>query len=249
MRGRFESVSVILPVINETQSLETTVDVIETTCDQHDLREYIAVVCEKTTPESLAVLRELGEQLGGKLIIHWQELPFIGGAMREAFVLAKGSHTIMMSTDLETDPSVVRTFVEEAKRHPDAIITASRWLKKGGFHGYNPVKLAANLLFQKMFALLYWTSLSDLTYAFRIFPTTLLQSIIWEELRHPFFLETVIKPLRLGVEVFEVPALWRARTEGESQNQFFRNFEYFRIALKVRFRPPERILVEASHKL
>ncbi|MEW6055143.1 MAG: glycosyltransferase family 2 protein [Bdellovibrionota bacterium] len=238
----FESVSIILPIINETHSLVTTVDVIEQMCDSKDIKEYIAVVCGRTTKDSLETCKVLQERFGAKFRLHHQKLPFIGGAMREAFDLAEGSHTIMMSTDLETDPHVVRNFIVEAKRHPSSIITASRWIKGGEFHGYNPVKLAANYAFQKIFALLYSSKLTDLTYAYRIFPTSLLQSIAWEELKHPFFLETVIKPLRLGVNVIEIPAVWKARTEGESQNPFLNNFVYFRIALKVKFYPRERIL-------
>ena len=93
-----------------------------------------------------------------------------------------------------------------------------------------------------MFALIYGCRLTDLTYAFRIFPTALVQAIAWEELKHPFFLETAIKPLRLGVRIREVPAKWQARTEGASQNAFWQNFAYFRIALQVRFRPRQHLL-------
>ena len=70
----------------------------------------------------------------------------------------------------------------------------------------------------------------------------LLQAIEWEELRHPFLFETMVKPLRLGVRVTEIPGIWRARTEGESQNTFFRNFEYFRIGLRVRFASAQSLL-------
>lgn len=68
--------------------------------------------------------------------------------------------------------------------------------------------------------MLYFSNLSDLTYAFRIFPTKLVQSIEWTELKHPFFLETALKPLRIGVKFIEIPAHWKARTEGIPQNPF-----------------------------
>jgi hypothetical protein len=147
-----------------------------------------------------------------------------------------------MSTDLETDPHLIRDFIRIARENPRVIVTASRWISGGGFEGYNRVKLLANYLFQKIFSLLYGTSLTDLTYAFRIFPTALLQAIAWEELKHPFFLETVIKPLRLGVRVVEVPTVWKTRTEGDSQNKFFDNFDYFDIALRVLRYSREKIL-------
>lgn len=240
--GRFEAASIVLPVLNETHSLVKTVDVIEQNCASRDIREYLIVVCDRTTPEANEACRKLKERLGTKGSIHVQQLPFIGGAMREAFEICRGSHTVMMSSDLETDPEVIPVFIEHAKKHPDAIVTTSRWTEGGGFEGYHPMKLAANFAFQKFFALLYGSKLTDLTYAYRIFPSALLKSIAWEELRHPFFLETVIKPLRLGVEVIEVPAIWKARTEGASVNPFLANFAYFPIALKVRFYSRERIL-------
>jgi hypothetical protein len=81
-----------------------------------------------------------------------------------------------------------------------------------------------------------------MTYGFRIFPAALVHSIQWEELRHPFLFETILKPLRLGVRVKEIPGVWAVRKEGESQNTFFRNFEYFPIGLKVRFTDKEKLL-------
>ncbi len=238
----FSSVSIILPVLNEIRSLRETVNVIEATCQPNDINEYIIVVCERTTAQALQACEEIKTRFSPKCSIHHQKLPFIGGAVREAFDLAKGSHVVMMSSDLETDPSLIQTFIKLSRENPDKIITASRWAHGGTFVGYNPVKLVANFIFQKMFSLMYGTTLSDLTYAYRIFPTALVKQIRWEELKHPFFLETVIKPLRLGVKVIEIPAIWKARTEGESINPFMNNFAYFKPAIRTRFARREEIL-------
>jgi len=81
-----------------------------------------------------------------------------------------------------------------------------------------------------------------MTFAYRIFPTKLVQAIQWDELRHPFLFETLVKPLKLGVPVTEISSRWRARMEGESQNSFFRNFVYFRTGLKTRFASRQSIL-------
>jgi hypothetical protein len=240
--GAFKDVTIILPVINETYSLQRTVGTILGTCADSDISEFVMVVCKRTISEALAVCDQIHARIGKKCRMHVQKLPFIGGAMREAFDLARGSHSLMMSTDLETDPALVQDFIRLSKQNPRAIITASRWMKGGGFEGYNPVKLAANYLFQRMLSLLYRTDLTDLTYGFRIFPTELLQSIAWEGLKHPFYLETIIKPLRLGVRVMEIPAVWERRTEGESQNTFCRNLQYLDIAFRVRFCSRRRLL-------
>ena len=238
----FESASVILPVLNETDALRQTVETIEATCAPK-VGEYIIVVCERTKPESLAVCRELTQRLGERGMLRFQKRPFVGGAIRDGFDLARCSHVVMMSSDLETDPALVPTLVKAAAEHPEGIATASRWIAGGRFEGYSPIKLTANFLFQKMLALLYGTRLSDLTYAYRIFPRALVQSIRWQELKHPFFLETALKPLRLGVSIREFPARWKARAAGESVNPFMANFTYFRIALATRFCSRDRLLV------
>jgi hypothetical protein len=237
----FESASIILPVLNETQALRQTVDIIEATCAR-SVGEYILVVCERTTPESLLVCREITQSLGDRGSLHFQKRPFVGGAIRDGFDLARFSHVVMMHSDLETDPALVQTMIKVAEEHPDGIATASRWIAGGEFEGYSPTKLVANYLFQKMLSVLYGTRLSDLTYAYRMFPRSLVRAIRWQELKHPFFLETAIKPLRLGVTIREIPAKWKARAVGGSANPFMANFAYFRIAVTTRLKTKAEIL-------
>jgi hypothetical protein len=242
---RFESATIILPVVNETVSLRETVDIILLDSRQ-DVRELLIVICGRTTGESRATVENIRRQLGDLVVVHEQKLPFLGGAMREAFDLARGSHVVMMASDLETDPQDVKTLIAESKKNPAAIVTASRWRAGGSFEGYSKVKLACNWAFQKCFSLLYQTRLSDMTYAYRIFPTPLVQSIRWEELRHPFLFETLVKPLRLGVRVIEIPSAWRARREGVSQNTFLQNFVYFRTGVKTRLVSRRSLLKSAT---
>ena len=143
--------------------------------------------------------------------------------MQDAFAIAQGTHVLMMASDLETDPHTVKLLIEKAKQGYD-IATATRWSRSGSFKGYQPVKYILNWAFQRLFRMLYGTSLSDLTFGFRIFKREWVKKIAWEELRHPFLLETIIKPLRLGAKTVEVPTVWRSRQEGVSHNPFWAKF-------------------------
>ena len=81
---KFESVTVILPVINETTSLQQTVEIILR--DARDrIQELLIVVCQRTTPEAMAVVTRLQKDLGDLVVVHTQRLPFLGGAIREGF--------------------------------------------------------------------------------------------------------------------------------------------------------------------
>ena len=236
--------SVILPVIDETESLRKTVEIVVAENQAH-IAEILLVVCKATTPAALAQCHALEAAWPGLVQVREQKRKFLGGAMQDAFEWAKGSHVLMMASDLETDPATVKDLIAGAQQGAD-IVTANRWLHGGSFDGYSPLKWALNWVFQRLMQALYLTPLSDLTYGFRIFKTNWVKNTAWEELRHPFLLETIIKPLRLGAVVTEVPTTWRSRTEGESHNTFWRNFEYFRIALRVRFTSRQKLLASGA---
>ena len=230
--------------MDETYSLTQTVETILKTCRREDIAEIIIILCDRSSEDCRSTAEELVKKYEGTVSIYimWQTLPFVGGAIRDGIDKACGSHVIMMSSDLETDPDVVHRFINASKKYPDRIITASRWREGGGFEKYSRIKLVCNLIFERAIGLFYLTRLSDLTYAFRIFPSRLMKAIDWEELKHPFFLETALKPLRLGTKFVEIPGHWAARTEGVSQNGFFANFKYFRTAWHNRFLTAQQIL-------
>ena len=229
----------LLPVVTETESLAETIRILRADCSQ-DLEEFILLVCARTTEPSLALCQRLAEADPHRIRLHFQGLPFLGGAFREGFELARGTHIVMMASDLETDPRTVLRMVQEAKQHPASVIVASRWLAKGGFEGYGAFRLALNFLFQKIFAFLYGARLTDLTFGLKVFPAPLVKAILWEELGHPFCMEALLKPLRLGFSAREVPTSWRPRMDGVSQHPFFRNFAFAWAGLRIRFSPHTR---------
>ena len=238
MTQKFENVSIILPTLNESFSFNQTVDIILKECNHKDICEFIAVVCDRTLPESLRAIevsKKVSEAQGVPLRLLYQTRPFAGGAVADGIMAAKGSHVLMMAPDLETDPHNVKDFIVNGKKYPGDMTTASRWLTKGSFAGYSKIKLILNFFFQKMFAFFYGVKLTDITFGYRLAPTRLMQRIKWEELKHPFFLETALKPIRLKVKVHEIPSNWAARQEGESQNSLLQTFKYLRIAFKVKF--------------
>ena len=59
---------------------------------------------------------------------HHQHLPFLGGAIREAFDVARGSHVIVMASDLETDPNDVGKLIAAAEKNASGVVATSRWL-------------------------------------------------------------------------------------------------------------------------
>ena len=235
MHNKEMKVSVILPVINETFSLTKTVDLIVLQ-NQEDIHEIIIIISRtKTTIASRQIIKKLQLSYQNLIKVFNQDLPFIGGAVQKGFEEISGTHVIMMASDLETDPKDVKKLISTSRANPDSIVTANRWLVGGGFYKYNKIKLFLNYFFQNILKIIYNTNLSDITYGYRIFPSNIVKKILWEELKHPFFLETILKPIKLKTNIIEIPSGWKARTEGESQNNFMANFLYIKTALRIKF--------------
>jgi hypothetical protein len=239
-------VSVILPVMDETTSMQETTRILLEE-NRGSLQEILVVVCQRTTPQAMEVCQQLAAAEPGLIRIVQQGRPFLGGAVRDCFDWAVGTHVLMMASDLETDPTTVKDLIATARQGFD-VVTATRWSLGWGFQGYGSLRGVANWIFQQLIRILYATHLSDLTYGFRLLRTSLVQHIEWEELKHPFLLETILKPLRLGCSVTEISTRWRRRSEGESHNKFWQNFVYLRTAVRTRLKSKSSLLRKVAYE-
>lgn len=229
-----KNTSIVLPVINETESLQKTIEILMND-NMEKIKEIIIIVDKITSKESLSLSEKLVFEYPEIVKLQRQNRKFLGGALQDAFEQCSGEYSVMMASDMETNPYDVKKLIEATGQGYD-IIATSRWINKNSFEGYNPIKLILNKIFQIFFKILYGCNLTDLTYGFRIYRTQILKEINWEELRHPFLLESILKPIKLRkYKIAEIPTTWKARIEGTSQNTFFRNFTYFRTGFKIFF--------------
>jgi glycosyltransferase involved in cell wall biosynthesis len=240
-------ITFVLPTLNETDSLRQTVEQILAGANEQ-VHEILIVVSDRTEPESLCVARELIETSPRPIRLHRQQLPGLGGALRETFELSGGTHILLMASDLETDPKLIPQFILAMQEGQWDIVAASRWLEGGGFEGYGGFKQFLNRGFQFVLRMLYQTSLTDLTYAYRLYRRETLQGIEWTETRHAFLLECLLKPLRLGARVTEIPCVWQARREGTSANSLWQMLRYLKTALRIRCSSVKRRSVEPVRK-
>lgn len=239
----FTSCSIIIPVIRETDLFEQVVGTILDTCDVKDLKEFIVVIHPQyTAKESFASIKKMWQRCEADGIPYWvleQSRPGMGGAMRDALDIAKGSHTIIQNADMALDPRLVAKLIECAKKMPNDITIVSRHTKESRIEeGYDKLKLAWNVLAQKYCSVLYQSKLTDYTYAYRICPTRYYHAVQWEELKHPFALEGTLKFLRLGIPFHEIPG----NQIGGSQSGYAETMLYLPVSLRIRFMRKKKIL-------
>jgi glycosyltransferase involved in cell wall biosynthesis len=226
--------SVVVTVYNETVSVAETVDRL-LRGDDGALREIILVIAANASAETMKICQDLSNR-ADIVRMHIQKTgPGVGRALREGMNLASHELIAIMSGDLETEPEAVnRMYVKMLETGADVVI-GSRWLKGGGFRNYSRVKLVCNWLFQNVFRIIYRTRINDLSYGFKLLRSDVIRAISWESTHHTIYIETTVKPMQLGYRLEQVPTVWIGRREGKSVNGFFRNFEYVKLALRVKF--------------
>jgi len=244
--AEFRNVTIITGAVNETDSLRETVLTLLRICDHRDLREIVISCSPKITPQCKAVLDELCAMQSDVPIVTFEQKRKGLGTVVEAIERAKGSHCILLDSDMALDLECVPKMIEGAKKEGDTIVTTSRWLKGCEFYGYSKTKRFLNFIAQIFLRILYQKKITDFTNPFQIVPTELYQAIAWESEGFPIFLEAVLKPVRLGYKFIEIPTNCYSRKQGKSNNSFRQTAEYLPTALHIRFMKKKDILRKES---
>lgn len=224
--------SIVVTVFSETFSIRETVDILLKN-DRGYIKEIILLISPKASEESFAICREYADRDPRVRIVVQKNNPGIGWAYREGMEEATGNYIALMAADLETEPAAVDRMVDKILLTGCDGVIANRWLPGGGFTNYDPLKFVLNWIFQKMFMLLFWTKVGDLTFGFKVLSKKITDSIQWEGTLHEICIETTVKPIKQGFLIKQIPSVWVGRQEGRSVNTFFRNFRYVKMAFKV----------------
>jgi len=223
------SVSIILPILNEINSLKKTLKIL----DKINVRkEYLIIYSNKLTDAK--VKKEIIKLKTKYKNIHSkpQQRSFVGGAIDLGIKLAKKNYIVIMASDLETNPYELKNMIKVSKKNPKYIISADRWIGQKGFSNYGMIKFLANFFFQKIIRIFFRYEILDFTFAYRLYPKKALKGYKIKELRHGFALEILLNPIRKGFKVITLPAKWKKRIEGSSSITINSYFSYLRVLFR-----------------
>jgi dolichol-phosphate mannosyltransferase len=221
-----------MPVFSETETVRIVVDWLRENLASR-LHEIIIVISPRSSKESFAICEEL-TGLDSRVLLFVQQInPGVGNAFREGYARATGNVILSMDSDNEMELDAIPKMLDALAAKNYAVVVGSRWLPGGGFVGYQRFKRVLNWGFQQLFRVLFLTRCSDLTYGFKVLRAEVVHGIAWEATLSEIGCETTMKPIRAGFAIGEVPSVWTARTQGRSTNNFWRNFRYVHLALRV----------------
>ena len=223
------SVSIILPILNEINSLKKTIKILNKINVQ---KEYLIIYSERLT-NNIVKKEIINLKKRNKNISYKSQLrPFVGGAIDLGIKLAKKNYIVIMASDLETNPYELKNMIKISKKNPKCIISADRWISQKGFYNYGIIKFLANFFFQKLIKIFFKYKILDFTFAYRLYPKNALKGYKIKELRHGFALEILLSPMKKGFKVITLPAKWKKRVEGSSSITIDSYFSYLRVLFR-----------------
>lgn len=241
-------ITIILPTLDEGPLLRQTVNASFSFLSSYDASALIITSARLTTSETHAVIEELKISYPGRIESFDQARPGLGSAAREALQRVQGDAVIFMAADMETPPEALPAMMSTLEQGYD-IVATNRWCHGITFNGYHPVKLLLAFIFQQLFRVFYLTHVRDLTYGYRAYRLSVVKDICWEEERHPFFFEAILKPIRLGYTIGEVDVPWdtfSSRKASIGRAKPLDLFSYVRTGLRIRFMSSKRMRRDAS---
>lgn len=230
---------IIVLAFNEIESLKETIeDLVELMESQST--QIIISTSHQADPQSIDTANLLDKKYAN-VSMYLQKQPYVAAAVLEAIELFESEYIVYMSADKETPASLVPYMLQEIQSSEVDIVSASRWISGSSFTGYGRLKWLISKCAQWICKLMYLSILTEFTYGFRIYKSDVLRQSLFRERKHPFFLESLLVPLRLGYKIKEIPVAWSPRTEGESVVTLRTLVSYIWPIMSVRLRNSKKL--------
>lgn len=247
----FKSLTVFLLAKNETDLLRKTVAEIRKNCDDADLEKIIVVAKSSDCPGYLEALKMIEEKFDEKLEVYVQRLENGINCLLDLPYMVTGSHFLIMASDMEMDPENIRDFIEIAKKHPERIVCASKWMKASCLKDCGGLHALGSYITNKAVAFLYGKKATEIFSIYQIYPLSVFRRMKFDNPKR-FMYEYTLKPLRLGAEYEEVPMAYRKRQEGKSTFDIptvmiIMGLKFCATALRLRFTPKRYLNEEKQH--
>jgi dolichol-phosphate hexosyltransferase len=206
------SLTVLMPVFNERETVETAIERTLSAKMPLDERELIIVDDGSTDGTAEILARKWPAEV--RVVTHPHNMGK-GAAIQTGLSHATGEFTTVMDADLEYDPEEVADLVVPLSRgDTDAVYGVRGFQAHNAFSfwyvvGNRGVTFVANLLFN------CW--LGDLMTCHKAIRTDLFRSLPLRESGFAIEAEITARLLRRGTRIFEVPVSYRARGREEGK--------------------------------
>jgi glycosyltransferase involved in cell wall biosynthesis len=218
-------VSVVIPALNEAESIEACVRRSIETMNEHGIRGEVVVADNGSDDGTPELARAAGAR-----VIHEQRKGY-GSAYLAGFASAQGKYIVMGDADETYDFGEIARFIEPLEGGAD-LVMGSRL--RGKIHpGAMPWlhRYVGNPVLTGVLNLFFRTGVSDAHCGMRAFRRDLLPRLDLRTTGMEFASEQVIRSSKLGLDIREIPIEYHPRTGESKLSSFSDGWRHLRFLL------------------
>lgn len=212
---------VIIPTLNESESVEKTVRRLRDVC-----KDDILIVDDASTDGTQQIVLKLAASLKGVHLLGRGISTGLGDAYRAGFEWAlKQGYDLVVEMDADgSHPSdVLPVMLEISRKSGVALVLGSRWVAGGSVVGWGAIRTLISRAGNAYAKFLLGSKINDLTAGFRVIRCDFLKQIGIRTLTasgYCFQIELANRIEKAGGEIIEHPIVFSEREAGKSKMSF-----------------------------
>jgi dolichol-phosphate mannosyltransferase len=210
------TLSIIIPVFNEKNTIEKIVDLI---IKLKSIKKQIIVIDDYSTDGSREIIKKKLKKKVNKIILQKRNFGK-GYAIKSAQRFINGEYTIIQDADLEYNPKDYKKILTKMKKDNLDILYGSRVLGKKRYLSKNftsKLRIFFNHILTEITNLLYNQKLTDAHTCYKIFKSKIFKKIILNEKDFAFCPEITSIYSKLSYRIPEIPIRYKGRTYEEGK--------------------------------
>jgi dolichol-phosphate mannosyltransferase len=238
---RRPQLSIVIPAHNEEQSISETVGDLTQALERAAIDYEVIIVNDNSSDSTGAVVDALAAANSAIQIVHRSSIGGFGRAVRAGLQAFTGEAVAIVMADCSDDPEDVVRCYRKLEEGYDCVF-GSRFQRQSKITGYPMGKLIVNRIVNKGIQLLFWTSLNDLTNAFKVYRREVVEACgPYSSSHFNLTIEMSLSALIRRYHIAEIPINWYGRSWGASKLSIAQmGRRYLSVLLKLFF---DRILI------
>lgn len=209
--------SIVIPAYNEEQNIGPCLDELMTfLVDESGIDTEVIVVNDNSDDGTEAIVQQRQRRWPSIRLIRRQPPGGFGRAIRSGLLFVRGEVVLIYMADRSDHPSDAKKYFDTIHEGYDCVY-GSRFVEGSTIHNYPKVKLWVNRIVNTAIKWMFWTSMNDMTNAFKAYRAEVIEHCgPYRACHFNITLEMSLSALISGYRIKEVPISWEGRTWGST---------------------------------